>query len=276
MLKQRIFTAVPLAAALIAAVFLLPVPWLAALFGAVVLLGAWEWSVLLGLRSPALRLLYLLPFLVAMPLLYLRYDLGVSPLRGEVQPLLGAAGLFWSVCVLWVRGYPGSAAIWGSAVGRALIGLWVILPAWLAVVFLLSFSHGQWLMLFVVMIVAAADIGAYFCGMAWGRHKMLPAVSPAKSWEGFWGGMLACALLALLAWALLPPRHIGWLGVLSVVMATALAGVVGDLLESMVKRHSGVKDSGSLLPGHGGVLDRIDSLTAAAPVFALLLILVEW
>jgi len=275
-LKQRVFTAVPLAAVLIAAVLYLPVLALAVLFGLVVLLAAWEWSQLLVARQTPLRLLYLLPFLIAMPLLYHYCDLGGVPLRERVQPVLGTACLFWSICFLWIKGYPGSAVIWGSVPGRALVGLLVLLPAWLAVVFLLSFPHGHWLMLFVVLLVACADIGAYFFGTAWGRHKMLPAVSPAKSWEGFWGGMLCCAALAALVWLLLPAQQLGLGGILAIVMCTALAGVVGDLVESMVKRHTGIKDSGSLLPGHGGVLDRVDSLTAAAPVFSLALILVEW
>jgi phosphatidate cytidylyltransferase len=275
-LKQRVLTAVPLAAVLIAAVLHLPVLPLAVLFGAVVLLAAWEWSQLLVVRPIGVRLLYLLPFLLAMPFLYYHCDLGGTPVLARVQPLLGAACLFWSVCVLWIKGYPGSAVIWGSLPGRALVGLLVLLPAWLAVVFLLSFPHGQWLMLFVVLLVACADIGAYFFGSTWGRHKMLPAVSPAKSWEGFWGGMLCCLALAVLVWWLLPIPLLGLVGILAIVMCTALAGVVGDLVESMVKRHSGVKDSGCLLPGHGGILDRVDSLTAAAPVFSLALILVEW
>ena len=130
----------------------------------------------------------------------------------------------------------------------------------------------------VVVVVAAADIGAYFSGKTWGRHKLAEKVSPAKTWEGFWGGMAGCVLLSLILWALLPDRvsHVGLLSVVAVTVSTALASVVGDLSVSMVKRESGVKDSGTLLPGHGGVLDRLDSICGAAPVFALGLLLAGW
>ena len=130
----------------------------------------------------------------------------------------------------------------------------------------------------MVIVVAAADIGAYFAGKRFGEHKLADQVSPAKTWEGFWGGVVACALLALLLFYLLPDHaaHIGLVSVVAVIITTGLASVVGDLTVSMVKRESGVKDSGSLLPGHGGVLDRLDSLSAAAPVYTLGLLLAGW
>jgi phosphatidate cytidylyltransferase len=127
-------------------------------------------------------------------------------------------------------------------------------------------------------VVATADIGAYFTGRRFGRHKLAVRVSPAKTWEGFWGGVVACALLAVALWYLLPDDsgHVGLVSVIVVVVITGLASVIGDLTVSMVKRESGVKNSGSLLPGHGGVLDRLDSLCGAAPAFALGLLLVGW
>jgi phosphatidate cytidylyltransferase len=130
-------------------------------------------------------------------------------------------------------------------------------------------AHGLNSVLYVVAVVCSADIGAYFAGRAWGHRKLAPAVSPGKSWAGFWGG-LACALLlgVIAAWQQWFPMYAPWQCVMA-TGAASLASVLGDLLESMVKRHRGVKDSGRLLPGHGGVLDRLDSLTAAAPVFAL-------
>ncbi len=161
---------------------------------------------------------------------------------------------------------------------RSLMGLLILAPAWLAAVYLLSFPRGGTLMVAMALIVAAADIGAYFSGKAFGKHKLAPDVSPAKTWEGFWGGVLACLLLSLAVWYLLPPQkqHIGLISVVTVVLITGIASVVGDLTVSMVKRQSGIKDSGNILPGHGGVLDRLDSLCAAAPVFALGLLMVEW
>jgi phosphatidate cytidylyltransferase len=158
------------------------------------------------------------------------------------------------------------------------MGILILVPAWIAAVYLLSFPPGGLLLVVMVVVVAAADIGAYFTGRRFGKHKLAVLVSPAKTWEGLWGCLTACILLSVLLWFLLPQRavHIGLASVMAVTVTTALASVVGDLTVSMVKRESGVKDSGSLLPGHGGVLDRLDSLCAAAPVLALGLLLVGW
>ena len=180
--------------------------------------------------------------------------------------------------MLWVKGYPASGALWGNMAMRSLMGLLILAPAWLAAVYLLSFARGGMLMVAMVLIVVTADIGAYFSGKSFGKHKLAPAVSPAKTWEGFWGGVLACLLLSLVGWYLLPvqKQHIGLFSVVTVVLITGVASVIGDLTVSMVKRQSGIKDSGNILPGHGGVLDRLDSLAAAAPVFALGLLMVGW
>ena len=211
-------------------------------------------------------------------LLYEYCQLGAKPEREQIQPFLGLACLWWSLALLWVKGYPGSAVFWRTKAMRNLMGLLVLAPAWMAAVYLVSLPRGGGLIVVMVLVVAAADIGAYFSGRAWGKHKLAEVVSPKKTWEGFWGGMVASSLLALLLWSQLPKQqaHISLTEVLVVVLVTALVSVVGDLTVSMVKREAGVKDSGSLLPGHGGVLDRLDSLCGAAPVFALGLLLVGW
>jgi len=260
------------------AIALLPLPGLAVLFGILIGLGAWEWSSLAGWRHTALRALYVLLVTAAMIALYWLCGLGGQPLREDVQPLLGVACLWWSFALLWIRGYPASAVLWKPSLTRGAMGLLVLVPGWLSAVYLLSFPLGAWLMVVLVLVVAAADIGAYFTGKRFGRHKLAERVSPAKTWEGFWGGVAACTLLALVLWYCLPSEfeHIGLSSVIVVVVITGLASVTGDLTVSMVKRESGVKNTGSLLPGHGGVLDRLDSLCGAAPVFSLGLLLVGW
>jgi phosphatidate cytidylyltransferase len=275
-LKQRVITALVLAGILVGSMVLLDTPGLAMVFGLVVLISAWEWSDLAGYRAIWSRLAYVILSGVSMTVLYVFCQLGTTPIIENVQPVLGLACLWWAIALLWVRGYPGSAGLWGSRPMLSLMGGLVLLPAWLAVVFLLSYEQGGLLLLFMVILVASADIGAYFSGRRWGRHKLARDVSPGKSWEGFWGGVFACGLLALLVHSVLQPAQLGLVGILAVVLSSALASVLGDLLESMVKRHRGVKDSGVLLPGHGGFLDRIDGHTAAAPVFALALILGGW
>lgn len=262
----------------LAAIAYMPVPGLAVVFGVLVGLGAWEWSVLAGFRRRTARGIYVLAVLAALVAVYFYCQLGSEPLREKVQPLLGSACLWWSIALLWIKGYPASAVYWRSVVARSAIGLLVLVPGWAAAVYLLSFPPGGLLMVMLVIVVATADIGAYFAGKRFGSHKLATLVSPAKTWEGFWGGVTACALLAVILWSQLPESaaHIGLASVVAVTIITGLASVIGDLTVSMVKRHSGVKDSGSLLPGHGGILDRLDSLCAAAPAFALGLLLIGW
>ncbi len=273
MLKQRVITAVVLAVAVIAAILLLSPPALAWLFGAAVVIALWEWSRLADLRAPAWRGGY-----CTLGVVLLVWLAGFTGVPGEalqlerIRDLLAVAALWWAIALLWVKSYPGSAALWGTSAMRMLMGLLTLLPAWLALMVLRAQPHGQWLILFVVALVAAADIGAFFVGRALGRHKLAPRVSPGKSWEGLAGGLVAALLFALLVWWLASP-WLTLLQLLPIVAFTVLASVLGDLAESMVKRHCGVKDSGNLLPGHGGVLDRLDSLTAAAPIFALGLLL---
>lgn len=154
-----------------------------------------------------------------------------------------------------------------------IIGALTLVPAGVAVLTIHSYANGQWLVLALLLLVAAADTGAYFSGKAFGKRKLAPNVSPGKSWEGVIGGLLLVSAIALI-YGLFDgdPWFIG----LVIALPAAAVSVLGDLLESMLKRHRGVKDSGSILPGHGGVLDRIDGITAAAPVFALALIATGW
>ena len=156
---------------------------------------------------------------------------------------------------------------------------WLMLSAtWFAVVFCLRFDHGPTVLFLMILTIATADIGAYFVGRRFGQHALAQAISPGKTWEGFWGGLTCVALLTALVWANLPIAYIHLnLGSLLVLgLATAGASVVGDLTVSLLKRQVGLKDSGSLLPGHGGLLDRLDSICGAAPIFALGLLLVGY
>lgn len=278
MLRQRVITALVMAGIFLGGLVVLSLPLLALLFGLLVALGAWEWSRLSGWQSRIYRAAYVLLLVAVLAGLYHYCELAGLPQRERVQPFLGLACLWWSFALLWVKAYPNSAVIWRSVPLRSLMGLLLLAPAWLSAVYLLSFAPRGVLLVVMVLVVAVTDIGAYFTGRALGRHQLAPAVSPKKTWEGFWGGIAACALLAVVLWLLQPQEnaHIGLGSMLAVTLATALASVVGDLTVSMVKRESGVKDSGSLLPGHGGILDRLDSLSSAAPVFTLGLLLAGW
>ncbi|KAA2286250.1 phosphatidate cytidylyltransferase [Arenimonas fontis] len=264
--RQRVTTALLLAPLPVLALLLLPTPWLAALVAAVLLAGLWEWTAFAGLSDTLPRI----AFLAANALLIAALAWGAGPSLFPLKLLALLGVLWWLAVVLWVL-HPGFADGEGQGAGalKLLAGSLAVVPAWCALVWLHAGELGPRWALFAIALVWAADSGAYFAGSKFGRRKLAPAVSPNKSWEGVWGGLTACALLAVLGFGLL---GLGWRqlpALVLLVLLAAVASVVGDLLESLMKRHSGLKDSGRIFPGHGGVMDRLDSLLAALPVFAV-------
>ncbi|WP_339529028.1 phosphatidate cytidylyltransferase [Pseudomonas mucidolens] len=263
MLKQRIITALILLPIALCGFFLLEGSGFALFIGVVVSLGAWEWARLAGFTAQLPRVVY--AAVVAL-LLFLMYILPyVAPW------VLGAAVLWWALATFLVLTYPRTSGHWSSVACKLVIGLLILLPAWQGLVYIKHMALGNWLIMAVMVLVWGADIGAYFSGRAFGKRKLAPAVSPGKSWEGVYGGLaltlVITAVVGLIRDWSVKQMLLALIGAAVVV----LISVVGDLTESMFKRQAGIKDSSNLLPGHGGVLDRIDSLTAAIPVFAVLL-----
>ncbi|EMM5327189.1 phosphatidate cytidylyltransferase [Pseudomonas aeruginosa] len=268
MLKQRIITALVLLPIALGGFFLLEGAFFALFIGAVVSLGAWEWARLAGYEQQFGRVAYAATVALLMVALY-----HLPQLAGAVLLL---ALVWWTLATVLVLTYPESVGYWGGRWRRLGMGLLILLPAWQGLVLLKQWPLANGLIIAVMVLVWGADIGAYFSGKAFGKRKLAPRVSPGKSWEGVYGG-LAASLAITLAVGL----YRGWsLGALLLALLGAalvvFVSIVGDLTESMFKRQSGIKDSSNLLPGHGGVLDRIDSLTAAIPVFAALLWVAGW
>lgn len=272
-LKTRIITALILAPIAIGGIFFLPPLGFALFTGAIITIGAWEWANMAGIEQPLGRVGF------ALAVAAILYGL----LEVPANPVLWAALLWWIVGFLLVRSYPDGSGRWGSATARAVMGLFVLVPAWVGLNYLRTgdFQFGDsannlLLILYVFCIVWVADIGAYFAGRALGKAKLAPRVSPGKSWAGVWGGLLAVGVFALIVGSL-AQASTGDIALL--VLASLITGgisVVGDLMESMLKRFRGIKDSSQLLPGHGGIMDRVDSLTAAIPVFALIITQLGW
>jgi phosphatidate cytidylyltransferase len=263
MLKQRIITALILLPIALCGFFLLEGTGFALFIALVVTLGAWEWARLAGFTAQPARVAY--AALVAVLLFFMHVLPGLAPW------VLGAAVLWWLLATFLVLTYPRTSEHWSGAAPKLVIGLLILLPAWQGLVLIKQEPLGNWLIMAVMVLVWGADIGAYFSGRAFGKRKLAPHVSPGKSWEGVYGGLLLSLLITAVVgfvrdWSG-AQMLLGLVGAAIVV----LISVVGDLTESMFKRQSGIKDSSNLLPGHGGVLDRIDSLTAAIPVFATLL-----
>lgn len=274
MLRQRVITAMLLVLVIGGGIIWLPVSGIATLFALVVVMAAWEWAGLAGLRHWLGHLGFTLSVFVLMIAVAWYCQLFTATVDWQrVKDITGIGCVWWTIALLWVKSFPASAVIWKPLLVRLAMGYLTLVPAWLALVYLRLQEHGIVLIFILIALVAAADIGAYFSGKAWGQSKLAPNVSPGKSWAGFWGGLASATVLAVAFWWLLGRGQIGLIAVVVIAIATALASVLGDLLESMVKRQQGVKDSGALLPGHGGIMDRLDSMTAAAPVFTLCLIL---
>lgn len=265
MLKQRVLTALFIAPVIIAITLYLPTAVFGVVLALVLALGAWEWAGLSGLEGTP-RYSYTATVLLVLGLL--NRILPQEPLVALILISLGV--IWWSAAFLFVLAYPTGSTFFQSHAIRALTGVLVLLPAHTGL--LLLHQGDPRAALLVMVLVSFADIGAYFAGRAFGRRKLAPRVSPGKTWEGLGGALLLVLATGYAAARLLDIPDTVLAGFLGLCLVTVLASVVGDLTESMFKRMAGAKDSGQLLPGHGGVLDRLDSITAAAPVFALGLI----
>lgn len=262
MLKQRVITALWLAPLAIGGIFFLPFEYFALFVAGVVMLGAWEWANLAGFEQQGLRVVYAALMGGGM------YGLYHLPETGVLTIGLG----WWVLALVLVLAYPGLSKVWASKWARLIIGFLILIPCWKGLLFLKQQPNSEIVLLYICLMVWGADVGAYFAGRKWGVSKLAPKVSPGKSWAGFWGGMASALIIGFLVgqWVSMPLEQLAVLMLVSAV--TVAVSVLGDLTESMFKRFRGIKDSSQLLPGHGGVLDRIDSLTAAVPVFALLLL----
>ena len=263
-LQQRLMTAGVLTPVVVMAVLLLPTAYFALLMGAVVCLGAFEWAEFVGGGTRVWRWLYVA--LVGACLLLLWF---IVPGAWDVY-LLALAALWWIAtagALTRVGAVEPSADV---ALELVPIGLVVLVPPWTAIVGLHAVpDNGHWLVLALMMLIWIADSVAYFSGRQWGNKRLAPALSPGKTLAGVYGALIGASAWGILLGLLL---HLSLgRGLLLVLLCalTAALSVVGDLYESLLKRRRGLKDAGSILPGHGGVLDRIDSMTAAAPFFAL-------
>lgn len=260
---KRLLTAVILIPLVVWGILRLPTPAFAGATGVFLALAVWEWAGLIPLQARPAKIFYLAVYMALA---------GCAWWGLQNQP----EGLYWALPVVllwWVL-----AALWlarpqlgsGWTQPKALLAVLVLLPGWLALIGVHGLAErGPQLALFIFVLMWVADSGAYFAGRTLGRHKLAPRVSPGKTWEGAIGGLIGGALCALAA-----GLWFGWdgnrlFGFVVLAVVCVATSIVGDLFISLLKRQQGLKDTGNLFPGHGGVLDRIDSLLAAGPVFAL-------
>lgn len=258
MLKQRLITACILIPMMLAILFYANATKFAIITALLCLLAAWEWAALSGWKTIFPRCIYV----------FSMSGLFVGMLFLPPPLILWLAILWWLSTLPLVLMYPrGEKCLYTFSWVKGLMGYLVILPCWAAINTLRAEPGGEMGVLFLFVLVFGADTTAYFAGKRLGRRKLLPVVSPGKTWEGAFAAMIFATLLSLLVLRMDATPYVIWPWVILLCWVTVAASILGDLFESLIKRVAGVKDSGEWLPGHGGLMDRIDSLSAAAPVF---------
>lgn len=281
MLKERVLSAIVMIAVALAALFLLPpLPFVLVLSG-IVVLAMWEWAQFVGIKRPMGRIIVAMVTigLLLFPIMAATHQIqSAHILNDTTTPLLFVGCIWWLFALFLVLTYPNSTKFWTkSASAKFIFGFCTLLPFLIAVPALRFYHYhtseyqGVFLLLYVLILVWAADSGAYFFGRAFGKHKLAPKVSPGKSIEGALGGLVTAAVIAFAFLKLAPVdfgKSFSTVAFIGVSILTVAISILGDLTESMFKRQAEIKDSSNLIPGHGGILDRIDSLTAAVPFFA--------
>lgn len=282
MLKERVISAIVLIAIVLAALLLFSPFYFALTLGVVIILGVWEWTQFLRFKQ-AFFWRYAITGLVSAFLFLWIYDERAFLNAGRVfeqyaEPALLSSVLWWIIALFFVITYPKSSKIWGKhSVLQFPFAFLTLIPFLIGVLrlrldgYVANPYHGLLLLLYVLVLVWAADSGAYFVGRKFGKHKLAPKVSPGKSWQGVIGGLLTAVIFSGIFIYFAGTELTAKISVSSFIalsVATVAISILGDLTESMFKREAGIKDSSQLIPGHGGILDRIDSLTAAVPFFS--------
>jgi phosphatidate cytidylyltransferase len=265
-LKQRIITALFITPLAIAMILLTPPVPFAAIIAGLCLIASWEWTRLSGMKSRPVRGVLVALVALAMISLWCNRDAWIW------WPLIGAGGVWWLFAALWLRSYSFAAApTRENTIIKLIAGAFCVLPAWAAMmtIYLTQVSAPHTWALYSLIVIWAADTFAYLAGKRWGRNKLAPKISPGKTIEGVYGALVGSATIAVIGGWLLDVRGGQLIGLSVLAMVSVAFSIIGDLFESLIKRHANVKDSGALFPGHGGVFDRLDSVFAALPIFAL-------
>jgi len=262
MLKNRIITAAILIPIVIVFIFFIDTIWFSILFAIFVAIGAWEWAGLCKL-SETNKVIYALFIVLILAGIYY-FDSSTL-----YNALILSGVIYWLIAVALIVLYQKQRNLLPkSSFLLMLIGMLLLIPMWSGLTLLKSFSEiGASLIMLLMLLIWGADTAAYFAGKKWGKRKLANHVSPGKTWEGTLGGIVSSIVIAI-CYVIVSNKNLeDSLLFIGLSILTVIGSVFGDLMESLVKREAGQKDSGSILPGHGGVMDRIDSLTAASPIF---------
>ena len=262
MLRNRIITALAIAFVTLAAIFFLPLWGFSLFFLAAAGFGVFEWAGFAGLESLRAKFLYTALFILMAAGLYL--------LKEHFADFIGLVAILWMFAIASVLFYPSGEFLYKNQWFVGVLGWVIMLGAWLSLNMLRAHEQGALWLVWLLVLTTATDVGAFFVGKAFGKNRLATELSPGKTWEGALGGCVIATLIcasALMFWQSFSP-----LTALLLTMALVCVSVFGDLFESLLKRASGVKDSGTILPGHGGVLDRIDSVIAVSPILTWVII----
>ena len=269
MFKQRFATASVLAFLFISTLLFFSTPVFIGFIMLIVLIAGWEWSELSRVKTVIGKLLFLLALLLSMLVIAAYVGIYTQFEQFLNYQICVAVTALWAIIFLWLQGYPSSAILWSSQPIMLALGIILLSVTWLALASIISLENGRYLVSLAMAIIILADVGGYIAGNLFGKHKLAPTISPGKTWEGLFGGIfLQVVLIVGLIFFI---ADLNWLNLCLLVFPVALSSVIGDLFESMLKRHRGIKDSSNLLPGHGGFLDRLDGVMAALPLFFVIL-----
>lgn len=271
MFLSRAITSIFLAILFFSSIGFLPPYQLNFLLILIVAIASQEWARLVGYSSLLAVIFYVAAIFITIFFISEYIFLGDIHHSKSIQSLLGVSNIWWVIAFLWIKNYPKSSSIWNSLLVKSFMGFFIIIPLWFFTVFIFNLDYGRYLLMLFVILVAAADIGGYIVGKKIGKHALISNVSPNKTWEGFYGGFVFSILMVSCIWLVFPVdyKFSSFFHLMLITIFTVLASVVGDLTVSMLKREGGYEDTGSLLPGHGGLLDRIDGIFGAAPIFTL-------